>query len=277
MWKKRIMCLVLVLCAILLTACQQEKEIYPEYGRDDTKQTSEQAASAVQPDTGSTQNIFPNYDDGSYDPASEESDDEDEYIAIASAPTPVPTMNNVYAGATPVIIDPIDKPTATPVVPLKFTYVKYEVPALHISFEGPANWTVEENSATDTYILKDEIDTELSYQPRIEIRMVAVNKNYNKNELTKEVKGAMDTVRGEGNFSSFEPSNTASRAFIDGNGIYMTYKGTTKDGVGIAGRVIVNTVDKVLYIMHVSYPRSMADNFSDAVYNKVRSTMKKTN
>ena len=57
----------------------------------------------------------------------------------------------------------------------------------------------------------------------------------------------------------------------------MAYKGILKDGRGVAGRVIVNTVDKVLYILHVSYPRSMADNFAEGVYNKVRSTMKKTN
>ena len=105
-----------------------------------------------------------------------------------------------------------------------------------------------------------------------------MNKNYTKNELTKEVKAALDTIRGEGGFSSFDPSSTATRTFIDGNGVYMAYKGTLKDsGEGVAGRVIVNTVDKVLYILHVSYPRSMADNFAESVYNKVRSTMKKTN
>ena len=88
----------------------------------------------------------------------------------------------------------------------------------------------------------------------------------------------LDTIRGEGGFSSFDPSSTATRTFIDGNGVYMAYKGTLKDsGEGVAGRVIVNTVDKVLYILHVSYPRSMADNFAESVYNKVRSTMKKTN
>ena len=274
MWKKRILCLVLVLCAILLSACQQEQVIYPTQARTNTEQPAAQAAPAAQPDTGSSQNVFPNYDDGSYDPASEEGGD-DEYIAIADAPTPVPTMNNTFAGATPVVIDPIDKPTPSPVPQIKFSYAQYEAQALHLTFEGPVNWAVD-NSAADTYILTDTVDA-LDYQPQVVIRTVAVNKNYNKNELTKEVKGALDTIRGEGDFSSFEPSSTATRTFIDGNGVYMAYKGTKKDGTGVAGRVIVNTVDKVLYILHVSYPRSMADTFAEGVYNKVRSTMKKTN
>ena len=275
MWKKRILCLVLVLCALLLAACQQEKVIYPTQGRPDTQQSAAQQAPAAQPDTGSSQNVFPNYDDGSYNPASEEGGDE-EYIAIANPATPAPTVNNSYAGATPVVIDPIDKPTATPVPTLKFTYAQYAAEALHLSFEAPEGWT-EDSSAADTYILTGSIK-DLKYQPQIVIRSVPVNKNYTKNELTKEVKAALDTIRGEGGFSSFDPSSTATRTFIDGNGVYMAYKGTLKDsGEGVAGRVIVNTVDKVLYILHVSYPRSMADNFAEGVYNKVRSTMKKTN
>ena len=276
MLKKRILCLVLVLCAILLSACQQEKVIYPtQAGTNTESQPAVQEAAAAQQNTTTSQNVFPDYDDGSYNPESEEGGDE-EFIAIVSTPTPAPTMNSIFAGATPVIIDPIDKPTASPVPQIKFSYAQYEAQAMHIAFEAPASWTVE-NTTADTYILTDTVDTQLDYQPRIEIRTVAVNKNYNKNELTKEVKGALDTIRGEGDFSSFEPSSTATRTFIDGNGVYMAYKGTKKDGKGVAGRVIVNTVDKVLYILHVSYPRSMADNFAEGVYNKVRSTMKKTN
>ncbi len=274
MWKKRILCLVLVLCAILLSACQQEKVIYPTQTKTDTQKTAVQEVPAAQPDTGSSQNVFPNYDDGTYNPASEE-DDEEEYIAIANPVTPEPIYS--FAGATPVVIDPIDKPTASPVPTLKFNYSKYDAEALHLSFEAPTGWTVD-NSAADTYILTYHDDKlKLDVPPQVVLRSVPVNKNYNKNELTKEVKAALDTIRGEGDFSSFDPSSTATRSFIDGNGVYMAYKGMLKDGRGVAGRVIVNTVDKVLYILHVSYPRSMADNFAEGVYNKVRSTMKKTN
>ena len=42
MWKKRILCLVLVLCAFLLAACQQEKVIYPTQERPETQQPAAQ-------------------------------------------------------------------------------------------------------------------------------------------------------------------------------------------------------------------------------------------
>ena len=52
MWKKRILCLVLVLCAFLLAACQQEKVIYPTQERPETQQPAAQEAPAAQPGNG---------------------------------------------------------------------------------------------------------------------------------------------------------------------------------------------------------------------------------
>ena len=75
MWKKRILCLVLVVCAALvMTACQQ-KETFPTSPQQQ-ETTQQQAAAPVQ----DAQNIFGdtpvpqqiNFDDGSYDPTSEE-------------------------------------------------------------------------------------------------------------------------------------------------------------------------------------------------------------
>lgn len=272
--KKRMICLLLALCAVMvLTACQKQ-ETFPNQPRANAP--AEQppvSAPAAEP----VQQVFtagsgtPDYDSGEYNPALEEGGQE-EQIAPGSYATPAPTMRSEYAGATPVIIDPIDKPTPTPLPKLKFSYVTYEASALHLSFSGPTDWIVND-SAPDTYMLTNP-DPSMDYAATVTIRVVPVNKNYTRNELVKEVKGAMDTIRSDGDFSSFDPSDTATRTFIDGNGVYMAYKGTLKDGRGVAGRVIVNCVDKTLYIMHCSYPRSMADTFADGVYNKIRSTMK---
>lgn len=272
--KKRMICLLLALCAVMvLTACQKQ-ETFPNQPRANAP--AEQppvSAPAAEP----VQQVFtagsgtPDYDSGEYNPALEEGGQE-EQIAPGSYATPAPTMRSEYAGATPVIIDPIDKPTPTPLPKLKFSYVTYEASALHLSFSGPTDWIVND-SAPDTYMLTNP-DPSMDYAATVTIRVVPVNKNYTRNELVKEVKGAMDTIRSDGDFSSFDPSDTATRTFIDGNGVYMAYRGTLKDGRGVAGRVIVNCVDKTLYIMHCSYPRSMADTFADGVYNKIRSTMK---
>ena len=62
----------------------------------------------------------------------------------------------------------------------------------------------------------------------------------------------------------------------DGNGVYLAYKAVQNNEAetGVAGRIIVNTVNKTLYILHVSYPRGLADTFAEGVYNKVRHSMK---
>ena len=67
--------------------------------------------------------------------------------------------------------------------------------------------------------------------------------------------------------------------FIADGGVYIAYKGTLNDvnETGVAGRIIVNTVNKTLYILHVSYPRGLADTYADGVYNKVRHSMKLVN
>ena len=74
MRKRRLLCLVLVLCAVLLTACQEKERFSTELPT---------ATPAAQQQSGSAeQNVFSestgseiDFDDGSYDPASEEDPD----------------------------------------------------------------------------------------------------------------------------------------------------------------------------------------------------------
>ena len=68
-----------------------------------------------------------------------------------------------------------------------------------------------------------------------------VNKAYNKSDLTKEIKGMLDTIK-SGGFQSFSPSNTASRTFLNSDGIYANYSGTNSDGVQVAGRVTAHSL-----------------------------------
>ena len=61
--------------------------------------------------------------------------------------------------------------------------------------------------------------------------------------------------------------------------MYLAYKGTLNDEneTGVAGRIIVNTVNKTLYVLNVSYPRGLADTYAEGVYNKIRHSMKLAN
>ena len=271
MWKKRIICLVLVLCAaVVMTACKQ-KETFPT--------TPQQVQPTAEPQT--EQNIFGDtplnkdvdFDDGSYDPSQEEGGDDEEVVvpAFADEPTAAPTIQGEYAGATPVLIDPIDKPTPTPLPPITFLYEKYEAKALGLSFEAPSGW-LPDDSQPDTYTLTNP-DPSMDYAAQLSIRVVPVNKNYTKNELIKEVKGTLDTLGSDG-FKKFERSNTAGRKFMNTDAIYANYTGTTTDDVKVAGRIIIACSNKTLYILHVSYPQGYTKTYVDGVYDKFRHTVK---
>ena len=269
--KKRILCIVLVLCALLaLTACQQQEQ-YPNQPRQETVQQEPAPQEPVQ--QAAAQQI--DFNDGSYNPASEE--DEVAEQVYDSGITPAPTMKSEYAGATPVKIDPVDKPTPTPLPTLSFSYATYTASNLRLTFDGPAGW-LPDDSAADTYTLSYP-NQSMDYEAKVVIRTVNVGKNYTQKDLTKEVKAQADAVRSSLGFKTFEPSQTATRRFIDDGGVYIAYKGTLNDEneTGVAGRIIVNTVNKILYIMHVSYPKGLADTFADGVYNKVRHTLKLAN
>ena len=279
MWKKRIMFLALALCAVLiLTGCQQ-KETFPT-----SREQAEQVAADAGQTQEDTQNIFGetpvpapvNFDDGSYDPTSEEGGGQEAVADPAGSdesvlPTEVLFMQSEYAGATPVLIDPIDKPTPTPLPPLTFTYANYEAAALHLTFEAPAGW-LPDDSAADTYVLTNP-DPSVDYAARLSIRVIPVSKTYSKNELIKEIKGILDTIGSEG-LSKFERSNTAGRKFMNADGIYANYTGTTLEGAKMAGRVIIACSNKTLYILNVSYPQGYTKTYVDGVYDRFRHSVK---
>ena len=270
--KKRIVCLVLVLCAALvMTACQQ-KETFP---------TTPQEEKTAVPDE---QNIFgetavpptnDDFDTNGYNPAQEKGGDEEEVPDPTSAETETaaPTIQSAYAGATPVLIDPIDKPTATPLPTLTFTYAKYEASALKLSFEAPAGW-LPDDSVPDTYTLTNP-DPSMDYAAFLSIRVVPVSKNYTKNDLIKEVKNTLDTL-GSNGFKKFDRSNTAGRKFMNSDAIYANYTGTLTSGVKVAGRLIIACTNKTLYILHVSYPQGYTKTYVDGVYDKFRHSVKST-
>lgn len=271
MRKKQVLCLILALCALALTGCKQ-REVF-----DTLTPEQRNAGTATQEPT---QDLFgsavvgpQDYDDGSYDPSSEEGGEWEEVVTKADTITAAPLIQSEYAGATPVLIDPIDKPTPTPLPTLSFSYVTYEAPSLHMTFEGPSGWTVND-TVSDTYTLTNP-DGSMDYAAQLTVRAVPVNKQYTKSELTREVRGMLDTLGGDGQLKSFSPSNTAERTFLGTTGVYANYKAVvTETGAEIAGRLIVGCVDKTLYSLHVSYPRGYTEFYVSNVYDKFRHSVK---
>ncbi len=220
------------------------------------------------------------YDAVDYDPSSEEDagigDDGVVEIPLTDTDevTPVPTIRSEYAGATPVVIDPIDKPTATPLPALSFEYTTYDATKLHLSFEGPAGWTVDDTDS-DTFIITNT-SSSADYQASMTIHIASVTSDYSSSQLTSEVKNMLSNVKSSMDFSSFSPSNTASRTLLDKAGVYANYTGTLSDGTQVAGRVQATCLNKVLYTVHITYPRGYRDTYVDKVYSKMRSTIKIT-
>ncbi len=278
MWKKRIICLMLLLCAVTLTACQA-RETFPTEIQMPAAPAQSGAAVTAEPQGSTAQDLFSgtsagnyDFDNGSYDPSSEEDPNQEPVENLPGpAVTAAPIMQSEYAGATPVLIDPIDKPTPTPLPTLTFSYETYEASALHLTFDAPSGW-LPDGSQSDTYTLTNP-NPGMDYAAWLSIRVVPVNKAYNRNDLTREIKGMLDTIRSEG-FTSFSPSNTANRTFLGEDGIYANYSGTMTDGVKVAGRVIASCVNKTLYIFRVSYPQGYTDTYVDGVFKKVRDTIK---
>ena len=276
MWKKRILCLALVLCAVFVLSACQKKETFQTLDQQSAVQPTEEAPQDLQNIFGETpipDAVTDDFDDGSYNPASEEGGDEEQLPLNFSmdSETPVPTAESAYAGATPVLIDPIDKPTPTPLPPLTFNYTRYEATALRLSFEAPANWTPDE-SKPDTYTLTNP-QPDVDYAAQLSITVEPSSKNLTKNELIKEVKNRLDTLGSDG-FKKFERSNTAGRKFMNVDGIYANYTGTLTDGAKVAGRMIIACSNKTLYILHVSYPQGYTKTYVDGVYDKFRHSVK---
>lgn len=272
--KKRMFFLVMALCgALLLTSCAGQNQ--PPY--EEIKNPPTQAVNLGQPVSQPTDAPDYDFDDGSYDPSAEEEQDIlggfiDVPLQQEPEVTSAPTVKGQYAGATPVVIDPIDRPTATPVPPLVFTYQTYDATKLHLSFDGPVGWQADD-SASDTYVLTNPA-TDVDYAATMIVRATGVSGDYSLTDLRREAKQMLDTIKGS--YSSFSPSNTADRALMDAKGVYANYKAKLADGTEVAGRIHVTCINKTLYSVHLSYPRAYTDTYVSTVYDTFRHTVKIT-
>ena len=263
--RTRLLCMLL-LCVLAFSACQSEQP--------------EQFQVVTNPDQLSQQSVIPteapaiNFDTGNYDPGSEENVDLPESLTGPQDNSTVPPQAaSSYAGATPVVIDPIDKPTPTPAPELAIsTYVVYDA-KMGISFEGPVGWSVGTDE-TDTYSIVNP-DPSMDFTAYLAVHKVTVSNTYTEAELKTQVTEMLSALKP--NYNKFSPTKTASRTLLDKNGIYADYTGVEKTtGAAVWGRVHAVCVNKTLYILEMCTPQVYKEQYKDTVYSRFRRTVKIT-
>lgn len=272
MKKQWFMALAMLLCLCLLTACQTSEPLRFDLktaGQDQQTQQTQQTQQSQAPQE-------------EYDPLAEEDDytGDPEYwqgqleTPVTAAPTVAPTIRSEYAGATPVPIDPIDMPTPTPVPPLgQFSYKTYDATKLGLSFEGPAGWLVDDSGAND-YVIQNPASR--IYPATLTIHAEKVSTQYSESDLKTVVKGMLTAVGQSEGVEEYSPSSTASRTLLGAKGVYANYTAVMSDGQEVAGRVHATCVEKVLYTVHITYPKAYTEDYKEQVYDKLRDTIQIT-
>jgi len=201
-----------------------------------------------------------------YNPASEE-----DGLLMSSANYDA-NGNKVYAGATPIRIDPVDMPTATPRPELTFTYDWYTASKLNLTFKSAVGYTVND-SLSDMYILTEPAAAVRDNYPCvISLSTSPITKNYDVADVKKDLAAYLQN---EGKlYDKWETWTAASSTLMGGKGYYNNYRGVLADGTIVRGRVHMAIIsENQLLILHISAPGWYNSSYMK-IYDQIRSSIK---
>lgn len=260
--KKWALLLLLVLAAALLAGCGSSQESFPEV--DSSLQQDPMTIPTDVPVSEPAEDPWANYD-----PASEEDTDDSYYVPNASYDD---YGRQMYAGATPIPLDPVDMPTATPRPPLAFAYGDVAVDNIGLTFQAPVGWGIETPDA-ETVILTDPNAYD-GVNATMTIRIVSVPATYKLSDVRTEVTNMLKDI-GQYNFSSFSKTELATRTLLKKDGYYADYHGTYYDGTSVQGRVMVALLDNNRIItLHMVCDYGYFHSDYKGVVNHFRDTVK---
>ena len=275
--KKGLLAVSLLLCAGMLCACSGEKEPETHYQVATITAAPTQAILPTDVPTAEPAEEQPaateiNWD--AYDPTQEEGKDAPiDLQPSATSTVGVLTINSAYAGASPVVIDPIDKPTASPVPEMKIaSYATYDALNLGLSFQGPAGWQ-EESNVSGMYRI---VNPDLSVDFQAHLTITVESGSMNEKQMTTAVKSYISTLKSNGDYKSISSTSTANRTLLDAKGVYADYTATLATGAKIYGRVHIACLNSKIYTVHTEYPYDYREVYKTSLYNKMRSTIKLT-
>ena len=209
-------------------------------------------------------------------------------LALAeSASTPLPATQELNIdftqvqpdspAATPVAVDPIDKPTPTPAPTPNYIYDTYTNPSMGVSFSIPYTWLLNPNTNLETTVQFVEPQSEMmdvgGYQTRLTIEKLNMGLQQTASDARERLEYVLEEL--EQSFTSFSANSIAAQSVGEANGYYCYYKAEYNDGTKnylMNGRIIVVAHEKALYQIRLTTPRSWY-SYYEYVYRKVRSTM----
>ena len=248
--KKAMLLLSLLLAAMLLAGCAAQEANFPNASANMQKDPLTVVSTDV-PATAKTEEM-------DYDPMAEE--DVNTYVAGALYDE---YGNTLYAGATPIPLDPIDMPTATPRPSLTFSYGLATVDNLKISFEAPVGWVVD-TSAADTVVLTDP-QTYDNFNATMTVKISPVASGFKLSDVKAEVKAVLAEI-GQYNYTEWTTTDLAERTLLKKDGYYANYRGQYYDGTIVRGRVMVALLDNNQIItVHMAAPGWFNESYMNVV------------
>ena len=182
--------------------------------------------------------------------------------------------------ATPVAVDPIDKPTPTPAPTPNYMYDTYTSDSMGISFSIPYSWLLNPSTNQDTTLQFVEPKSEMmepdGYQTRLTIERFSAGLNQTAADARTRLESVLTEL--EGMFTTFKANDIATASIGGASGYYCYYRATYNDGTkeySMRGRVAVVAHDKELIQIRLTTPSNWVSYYNH-VYRQLRATFKFT-
>lgn len=182
--------------------------------------------------------------------------------------------------ATPVAVDPIDKPTPTPAPTPDYMYDTYTSSSMGISFSIPYSWLLNPSTNQETTLQFVEPKSEMmepdGYQTRLTIERFSADLNQTAADARTRLESVLTEL--EGMFTTFKANDIATASIGGASGYYCYYRATYNDGTkeySMRGRVAVVAHDKELIQIRLTTPSNWFSYYNH-VYRQLRATFKFT-
>lgn len=200
-----------------------------------------------------------------YDPLAEE--DGDTYVAGQVYDE---YGNSLYAGATPIPLDPVDMPTPTPRPELAFSYTPVQLPDMGIQFEAPQGWYMD-NTIAGTVKFVDP-NTYDNVNGSLTISIVSVAPDYKLANVKTTLNEKLEEI--SRNYVEWRIYQADSRTLMDRDGYYNNYRGVMTDGNVVRGRMMIALLENNrILVVDLCAPGWYNESYMN-ILNKFRDTLK---